>query len=90
MTRNIFTEKVKQKFPTPKTDQPLVLELKELIKDWQHDYDTFELNNYPIVFIKLKGRYHKGTVTKVFSKLGLTVTKVARKHGRYKTIVHFK
>lgn len=94
MTRKIFTERltVRLQMPTTKAGKSLLTELKKLTDDWTWDwYYSKCLADVPISYIRLKGRYHHPTLKKVFSKLGLVVTRVTYKPGKvHKTIVHFK
>jgi len=86
ITRNYFINKLNNH----KSNQPLVLELKELTEKWQEDFCDIELN-LPITYIRLNGKYNKAIVKKTFSQLeGINVTKVTCKHGKWKTIVHFE
>lgn len=49
-------------------------------------------DDFPIEYIRLKGSYPKATIKRVFSILGVEVTRVTKKSGKHewKTIVHFK
>lgn len=94
MTRKVFTERlvVRLQMPTTEAGKSLLTELKKLTDEWTWDtyYSDF-LADDPISYIRLDGKYRSPTLRKVFSKLGLVVTRVTYKPGKgCKTIVHFK
>lgn len=51
----------------------------------------YTIDNSPVEYIRLRGKYPKSMIKIVFSKLGVKVTHVSRKPGKceWKTIVHF-
>lgn len=88
MTFNTFTEKLK------KIRSSNIAGAKLLISDLEESTNMCNAfdDDFPIEYIRLKGSYPKATIKRVFSILGVEVTRVTKKSGKHKwkTIVHFK
>lgn len=87
MTRDILVQKI------VKLQSSNIVGLKDLIDDLEMSAnECFDWQpNFPIDYIRLRGSHPRAAINKVFSMLGVKVTRVNRKPGNceWKTIVHF-
>lgn len=88
MTQAMLFQKIEKfRFSNIAGTKSLIVDLEESAKNC-----FWRTSNDPIEYIRLRGSYPKATINKVFSMLGVKVTRVNRKRGKreWKTIVHIK